>query len=53
LPEFKLGSLTLDGWLYLGGMLLGVKILLRRSDKPLLPNAFKKRFEKTNEEILP
>ncbi|EKD43639.1 MAG: hypothetical protein ACD_72C00193G0002 [uncultured bacterium] len=53
LPEFFLGNLAVDIWFYLFGVFFGVQLLLRRSDKPLLPNAFRKRFERSHEEILP
>jgi prolipoprotein diacylglyceryltransferase len=53
LPEFMIGRFSVDIWLYLTGVLLGMQLLLRRSDKPLLPSAFKKRFERSHEEILP
>jgi len=45
----------LDIWLYLLGAILGVQVLLRRSDKPLLPESFKERFAKSgkSEEVTP
>lgn len=46
LPEFVVVGLSLDGWLYLLGIIIGVQMLLRRSDKPLLPKSFKEKFSR-------
>ncbi|KKU17860.1 MAG: Prolipoprotein diacylglyceryl transferase [Candidatus Pacebacteria bacterium GW2011_GWB1_47_8] len=55
LPEFPVFGFNLDIWLYLLGAILGVQVLLRRSDKPLLPESFKERFAKSgkSEEVTP
>lgn len=52
LPEFFVFGFSLDFWLYVLGMIIGVQILLRRSDKPLLPTAFKERFSRQNDPLL-
>ncbi len=50
LPEFVFNGKTLDIWLYLAMFFVGIKVLLDRSDKPLLPVSFKEKFlrKKTN-----
>lgn len=46
LPEFVVGTWTLDGWLYLFGTLYGVRLLLKRSEKTLFPSTFRQRFSR-------
>lgn len=55
LPQFMVWGVALDFWLYFAGVILGVQMLLRRSDKPLLPTAFKERMggAKENEPLVP
>lgn len=43
LPEFLVFGWALDFWVYLVGMLFGMRLLLRRSEKPLLPTALRER----------
>jgi len=44
LPEFILFGRAFDGWIYGFMLLVGVRTLLGRSDKPLLPESFKAKF---------
>lgn len=44
LPEFVLMGRTLDLWIYLAIFFFGLKTLLARSDKPLLPVSFKEKL---------
>jgi prolipoprotein diacylglyceryltransferase len=54
LPELVIGNWSLDFWVYLLGAIVGLQLLLRRSDKPLLPSSFRERFsKKQHEEVLP
>jgi len=46
LPEFVFAGRVLDLWFYLLIFFFGVKTLLDRSDKPLLPVSFKEKFFK-------
>lgn len=52
LPEFVVFGWSLDLWLYLLGAVIGVQVLLNRSDKPLLPNSLKQRFSRQPEETV-
>lgn len=53
LPEFVIMGRTLDLWIYLLIFFFGLRTLLRRSDKPLLPVALKEKlFSKKKKEII-
>ena len=44
LPEFIIAGKALDGWIYLGILFYGVRMLLGRSDKPFLPASFREKL---------
>jgi prolipoprotein diacylglyceryltransferase len=54
LPEMLVFGWGFDVWVYILGAIIAVQLLLRRSDKPLLPNSFKERFSRGDktEELL-
>lgn len=46
LPVVVLGGVAFDGWIYLMIIFYGVWLLLRRSDKPLIPQSFQRKVQK-------
>jgi prolipoprotein diacylglyceryltransferase len=50
LPEFVVGGRAFDLWIYLSIFFFGVRMLLGRSDKPLLPVSFRDKFKKKKKE---
>lgn len=47
-PEFTIGELVLDRWIYLLFLVLGVGMLLRRADRSLLPDRKKRLTNDSN-----
>lgn len=50
LPELTIGGMMLDGWVYGIMLFLAVRMLLGRSDKPLLPVSFRERWARKKQE---